>query len=83
VLEQSILAEANLNQILSTHRQDSKKSFINDSPNTISFAPHVDPRVFKSVQQQLSVALGDKDSSTDTKLYKQVSKRGYYYALVN
>ncbi|KAI8076712.1 uncharacterized protein B0P05DRAFT_545559 [Gilbertella persicaria] len=74
VLEQSILAEANLNQLVQTHRKDSRKIFANDSPNSITLSTRIDTGLFKPVQQQLAVALGDKDSSSETQQFKQMTR---------
>jgi hypothetical protein len=74
VLEQSILAQAKLQDILQTHRiKESKNKFERDSPNAISLSTRVDPNLMRPIQQQIATALGDKHSSAETSLYKQVS----------
>ncbi|KAI7906808.1 uncharacterized protein BX663DRAFT_548947 [Cokeromyces recurvatus] len=74
VLEQSILAEANLNNIIQTSRGESKGEFAQDSPNSISLATRVDSKLLKPVQQQLAAAISDKNSSSEVQLYKQMAK---------
>lgn len=76
-MEQSILAECTLNGILS-QRPDTKRVFEKDSPNHISLTARLEPNVLKTVQQQLLNALEDRDSSTETKLYKQVKEKNRY-----
>ena len=71
-LEKSILAEANLINVLQINRSDSKKIFAKDSPNNISLTTRVEPSLMKPIQQQLSAALGDKETSLETQLVKQV-----------
>ncbi|KAI9487484.1 MAG: hypothetical protein EXX96DRAFT_81148 [Benjaminiella poitrasii] len=72
VLEQTILAEANLDNIIQSNRTESKKEFAQDSPNSINLTARVDPGLMKSVQQQLTVAMGDKGSTSEIQLHKQV-----------
>lgn len=74
VLEQSILAENELNTLVQSNRNQSvKQMYQNDTPNSISFPARIDPNVFKKVKQQLSTALSDKDNSSETQLFKQVN----------
>ncbi|CEP11254.1 hypothetical protein [Parasitella parasitica] len=73
-LEQSILAEARLSNVLEANGQDSRKLFANDSPNNISLTTRVAPALMKPIQQQLSVALGDKEPSAETQLVKRMTR---------
>ncbi|KAL9548882.1 hypothetical protein PS6_006365 [Mucor atramentarius] len=70
----SILAEANLVNVLDSNRSDSKKLFAKDSPNNITLTTRVTPSLMKPIQQQLSTALGDKEPSAETQLVKQMAK---------
>lgn len=59
---------------METNRTESTKNFANDSPNHVSLEARIDPKVLRPVQQQLSNALGDRDTTPETTLLKQVSK---------
>lgn len=71
-LEQSVLAENALNQITQLNRKEPRSEYVNDSPNAITLSTRVDPTLMKPIQHQLSVALGDRDSGSETMLLKQV-----------
>lgn len=67
-------------------RPDLKNTFVKDSIHNVTLPRRLDLAVMKPVQHQLAIALGDKDSSTDTVQMKQVStlfvkKLVYQYAL--
>lgn len=78
VLEQSILAENELNKLVQANQTQSiKQIYQNDTPNSISFPARLDPNLFKGIKQQLANALGDKDTSSETQLLKQVNISPY------
>lgn len=72
MLEQSILAEAQLNSLLSS-RPDQKHDYIKDSPHHVTLTKRLSLAQMKQIQHQLALALGDKDTSSDTVQMKQVS----------
>ncbi|KAG2206740.1 hypothetical protein INT47_003682 [Mucor saturninus] len=74
VLEQSILAEVALNQILVSHRLEPKHAFLRDSPHHVTLPKRLDLALMKQVQHQLAIALGDKDTSSDTVQMKQIAR---------
>lgn len=68
------MAEAKLNDIISTRRaKESKHKFENDALDSISLATRLEPSLMRPIQQQVAIALGDKDATSETQLYKQVS----------
>jgi hypothetical protein len=83
VLEQCILAEASLNEIIQTHRQDSSKTYAKDTPNAATLSTRLDPELIKPIQRQLATALGDRDSSEETRLQKQVPFQTFFFLLEN
>lgn len=78
MLEQTILAEANLHDIVETNRRNSKKAYAKDTPNSISLSTRLDPSLTKSIQSQLETAMGDRDSSKETQLQKQVQNHIFF-----
>lgn len=66
-----------LNQILASHRIESKHAFFKDSPHHVTLSKRLDLVLMKQVQHQLAIALGDKDTSSDTVQMKQVSLSFY------
>lgn len=79
VLEQTVLAEANLIQIITATRSKNPVNYEADAPHRVSMEDRLNPEQLKSIQDQLQAAIELPDPNNLHAIEKDVSKINKYH----
>lgn len=74
ILEQTVVAEANLVQIISSNRSTNTIHYHSDVPQRISMEDRLDPEQVKLVQEQLRSAIDINDIASTNEIQKEFAK---------
>lgn len=72
MLEQTIIAEANLIQFVNTARSNKTTHYLTDVPGRITMEDRLDPEQLRTIQEQLQAVVDTSDVASGNEIQKEV-----------